>query len=95
MRRKTPARAQGIRDWLTAVQTEAGFPIKGPHFLRHTFCSHLAMKGAPARAIQKLAGHQSVVMTPKGALLVANRGGLLGSARGKRYSELPPKGGLR
>ena len=26
------------------------------HILRHTFCSHLAMKGAPARAIQELAG---------------------------------------
>ena len=25
--------------------------------LRHTFCAHLAMKGAPARAIQELAGH--------------------------------------
>jgi integrase len=26
--------------------------------LRHTFCSHLAMRGAPARAIQELAGHE-------------------------------------
>jgi len=25
--------------------------------MRRTFCSHLAMKGAPARAIQELAGH--------------------------------------
>jgi hypothetical protein len=30
----------------------------GIHILRHTFCSHLAMRGAPARAIQELAGHQ-------------------------------------
>ncbi len=29
---------------------------QGVHILRHTFCSHLAMKGAPARAIQELAG---------------------------------------
>jgi len=28
----------------------------GVHRLRHTFCSHLAMRGAPARAIQELAG---------------------------------------
>ena len=28
----------------------------GPHILRHTFCSHLAMRGAPPRAIQELAG---------------------------------------
>jgi hypothetical protein len=27
----------------------------GVHILRHTFCSHLAMRGAPARAIQELA----------------------------------------
>jgi hypothetical protein len=27
---------------------------QGVHILRHTFCSHLAMKGAPARAIQEL-----------------------------------------
>jgi site-specific recombinase XerD len=25
--------------------------------LRHTFCSHLAMRGAPAKAVQELAGH--------------------------------------
>lgn len=30
----------------------------GLYILRHTFCSHLAMRGAPARAIQELAGHQ-------------------------------------
>jgi integrase len=30
---------------------------RGVHILRHTFCSHLAMRGAPARAIQELAGH--------------------------------------
>lgn len=31
----------------------------GVHILRHTFCSHLAMRGAPARAIQELAGHRT------------------------------------
>ncbi len=25
---------------------------------RHSFCSHLVMKGAPAKAIQELAGHR-------------------------------------
>ena len=33
--------------------------------LRHTFCSHLAMRGAPARAIQELAGHQSLTTTQR------------------------------
>jgi len=35
------------------------------HVLRHTFCSHLAMKGAPARAIQELAGHQDLSTTQR------------------------------
>jgi hypothetical protein len=37
----------------------------GIHILRHTFCSHLAMRGAPARAIQELAGHQNVSTTQR------------------------------
>ena len=28
--------------------------------LRHTFCSHLAIRGASARAIQELAGHKDL-----------------------------------
>jgi site-specific recombinase XerD len=32
----------------------------GIHILRHTFCSHLAMRGAPARSIQELAGHKDL-----------------------------------
>ena len=35
------------------------------HILRHTFCSHLAMRGAPARAIQELAGHTDLSMTQR------------------------------
>jgi len=35
----------------------------GVHILRHTLCSHLAMRGAPARAIQELAGHQDLQTT--------------------------------
>jgi len=37
----------------------------GVHILRHTFCSHLAMRGAPARAIQNLAGHQDLSTTQR------------------------------
>jgi len=33
------------------------------HKLRHTFCSHLAMRGAPAKSIQDLAGHESLSTT--------------------------------
>ena len=33
------------------------------HILRHTFCSHLAMRGAPVKAIQELAGHTELTTT--------------------------------
>jgi Phage integrase family len=35
------------------------------HILRHTFCSHLVMRGAPARPIQELAGHQDLATTQR------------------------------
>ena len=38
---------------------------EGIHVLRHTFCSHLAMRGAPARAIQELAGHKDLSTTQR------------------------------
>jgi site-specific recombinase XerD len=37
----------------------------GVHILRHTFCSHLAMRGAPARSIQELAGHENLATTQR------------------------------
>jgi integrase len=37
----------------------------GVHILRHTFCSHLAMKGAPARSIQQVAGHVDLATTQR------------------------------
>jgi len=44
---------------------KAGLRKLGWHSLRHTFCSHLAMKGAPVRAIQELAGHASLTTTQR------------------------------
>ena len=43
----------------------AKLPQDGVHILRHTFCSHLAMRGAPPRAIQELAGHRELGMTQR------------------------------
>lgn len=43
----------------------ASLEANGPHRLRHTFCSHLAMRGAPARAIQELAGHAHITTTQR------------------------------
>ena len=47
------------------VARRAGLPGNGPHRLRHTFCSHLAMRGAPPRAIQELAGHANFTTTQR------------------------------
>jgi site-specific recombinase XerD len=48
---------------IRGAQRLAGLAEAGVHVLRHTFCSHLAMKGAPARAIQELAGHADLSTT--------------------------------
>ena len=48
------------------VEREAGMPETGRvHILRHTFCSHLAMRGVPARTIQELAGHANLSETER------------------------------
>jgi site-specific recombinase XerD len=41
------------------------------HLFRHTFCSHLAMQGAPMRGVQELVGHQSLAMTQRYFYLTA------------------------
>lgn len=46
-------------------QKIVGLPKTGAHILRHTFCSHLAIKGAAPRAIQELAGHAKSATTDK------------------------------
>jgi integrase len=56
---------QTLRDWLTAACREAKLRYRSPHCLRHTFCSHLAMRGAPVRAIQELAGHSDLKTTQR------------------------------
>jgi site-specific recombinase XerD len=52
---------------MAAAQRRAGLKETngGVHILRHTFCSHLAMKGAPTMAIKALAGHASLGTTQR------------------------------
>jgi len=55
-----------IRMWMQRAQRRAVLPATGAyHILRHTFCSHLAMQGATAKAIQELAGHQDLTTTQR------------------------------
>ena len=53
------------QDHVRWAARRAGLAYRGIHVLRHTFCSHLAMRGAPARAIQELAGHQDLSTTQR------------------------------
>jgi len=54
-----------VQGFVRRAAQRAGLNNNGPHMLRHTFCSHLAMRGAPARAIQELAGHQDLTTTQR------------------------------
>lgn len=56
--------AKVVARWMAKAQRLAGLRPNGDlHVLRHTFCSHLAMRGAPARSIQALAGHENLTTT--------------------------------
>jgi len=52
-------------EWLKAAHARAELQLFGVHTLRHTFCSHLAIVGAPVTAIRDLAGHSSVAVTQR------------------------------
>jgi len=60
-----PLTESALREALARVARGASLRGSGPHMLRHTFCSHLAMRGAPARAIQELAGHRDLSTTQR------------------------------
>jgi integrase len=57
------------RYWLARFCRKAGLREMGWHTLRHTFASHLAMRGAPLKAIQELLGHATIQMTMRYAHL--------------------------
>jgi len=54
-----------VQDYVRRSVRRAQLTKSGVHRLRHTFCSHLAMRGAPARAIQELAGHADLATTQR------------------------------
>jgi site-specific recombinase XerD len=59
-----PVSENALRSWMERAERDGGLPVTGHiHRLRHTFCSHLAMRGAPAKAIQELAGHADLTTT--------------------------------
>jgi site-specific recombinase XerD len=60
-----PLTQQMVQYRVLRASRRAKLSQDGVHILRHTFCSHLAMRGAPARAIQELAGHHDLATTKR------------------------------
>jgi integrase len=59
-----PVGRKALHLWMGETMRRARLgESNGLHVLRHTFCSHLAMQGAPAKAIQELAGHADLATT--------------------------------
>jgi len=61
----SPLTQKIVQDHVRRSARRAQLAKSGVHRLRHTFCSHLAMRGAPARAIQELAGHMDLATTQR------------------------------
>jgi integrase len=55
--------------WLHRACKRAGLRPLSWHALRHTFASHLVMRGAPLKAVQELLGHADIKMTMRYAHL--------------------------
>src|SRR4030095_3113730 len=58
-----PLTRQMVQSRVKGAARKAGLSESSVHALRHTFCSHLAMKSATARAIQEAAEHQELGTT--------------------------------
>ena len=56
----SPLIEKDVQRFVRLAARRAVLENEGVHVLRHTFCSHLAMRGAPVAAIQKAAGHRAV-----------------------------------
>ena len=56
---------------LESVQAKAGLRKIGWHTLRHTFATHLILKGVPVRTVQELLGHSTILMTMRYAHVAA------------------------
>ena len=57
------------KHYLWRACRKAGLREIGWHVLRHTFASHLVMRGAPVAAVQQLLGHSTIEMTMRYAHL--------------------------
>lgn len=59
-----PFYADSLKRLMKQIQMGAGLAPTGRiHILRHTFCSHLAIRGVPMLTIKELAGHKHLATT--------------------------------
>lgn len=82
-----------VKHPLWRATRKAGLRRIGWHTLRHTFASHLAMRGVPLKAVQELMGHATMEMTmryahlsphvPRDAVKLLDHGGRLGNGWAK------------
>jgi integrase len=61
----SPLTKRVVQRLVAKASSRASLEKTGVHILRHSFCSHLAMRGAPAKAIQELAGHRDLKETQR------------------------------
>lgn len=88
-----------VRGPVARAARRASLRNVGVHVLRHMFCSHLAMNGAGARAIQELAGHHNPATTQRymhvspaaveSAIRLLDQRASGRGDRGKRHPPLP------
>src|SRR5205814_10608153 len=64
-RQGNPMDEEMIGDHVDHAARAAKLTLRGIHILRHSFCSHLAMRPAPARAIQQARGHADLRTTQR------------------------------
>jgi len=63
---------EGCKHPLWRACKRAGLRRIGWHVCRHTFASHLVMRGAPIKAVQELLGHSTLEMTMRYSHLSAD-----------------------
>ena len=75
-----------------SVERAAGLPEWGPHALKHTFCPHLAMRGAAPPVLKDRAAHKHVATTMR--YLHLSRGATDGAIRLLDRGRVAPRGDI-